>query len=293
MTYTPATPRTRSSRSFANTAKTFVLLAALGGLIIAVAGLLGGGSSAAVLIGTTIALVMIGSSYWFSDRLALRASRARVIEQADAPELWNIVAELSTKAGMKMPRVAISDERQPNAFATGRNEATAVVCATQGLLTSLTREELRGVMAHELMHIKNRDILIGSVAAAVASAISSIAQMAYFTAIFGGDDDDSPNPIAVLLISLLAPISATLIQLAVSRSREYEADAGAARLLGTGRPLADALQRIEAAVDRTPMLAKPEQASAWIANPLSGGGVTRLFRTHPSTEDRIARLLQF
>lgn len=282
-----------SRRSFSNTAKTFVLLAALGGLIIGVAGLLGGGSSSAVLIGTAMALVMVGSSYWFSDRIALRAARARVIERDEAPELWDAVAELAAHAGMAMPRVAITDDVQPNAFATGRNERNAVVCATSGLLASLSRDELRGVMAHELMHVRNRDILIGSVAAAVASAVSSIAQLAYFAALFAGDDEDRPNPIAVLLVSLLAPITATLIQLAVSRSREFAADAAAAELLGTGRPLADALRRIEAGVERAPMHARPEHASAWIANPLSGRGVTRLFSTHPSTQDRIERLLAY
>jgi heat shock protein HtpX len=260
-------------------------------LIIAVAGLLGGGSQTAVLVGTGFAFVTIGTSYWLSDRIALRAARARVVERDEAPELWDAVAELSAAAGMSMPRVALTADAQPNAFATGRNEANAVVCATSGLLSTLSRDELRGVVAHELAHIRNRDILIGSVAAAIASAVSSIAQMAYFASVFSGNDEDRPNPLVVLLVSLLAPISATLIQLAVSRTREFEADAAAAALLGAGRPLADALRRIEDAVVVTPMAARPEHASAWIANPVRGRGVARLFSTHPSTEERIARLL--
>lgn len=286
---------------FKNTMKTTVLLASLGGLIVGVATLLGGGSSTAVMIGLVLALLMVGGSYWFSDRLALASARAQVIEEHQAPEFYGMIRALAQRAGMPMPRVAISPSEQPNAFATGRGPRNAVVCATQGLLQSMPRDELEGVMAHELMHVKHRDILIGSVAAAIATAISSIAQMAMFATMFGGgsNDEERPNPIAVLLVSLLAPIAAALIQMAVSRSREFEADRGAAELLGTGEPLARALERIEAYAARIPMQVAPAQAQAYIHNPLAGnrrgGGVdvARLFSTHPSTVDRIAKLRAF
>ena len=285
---------------FKNTMKTTVLLAALGGLIVTVAGLLGGGSSGAVMIGVVIALVMVGGSYWFSDKLALKSAKAVVITESDAPEFYRMVQSLAQRANMPMPRVAISPAEQPNAFATGRGPNNAVVCATQGLLRSMPADELEGVMAHELMHVRNRDILIGSVAAAVATAISAIAQMAYFAALFGGgrDDEDRPNPIALLLISMLAPISASLIQMAISRSREFEADRSAAELLGSGQSLARALQRIEQAASRTPMQVAPAQAQAYIHNPLAefgqrrtgGVNMSKLFSTHPSTDERIRRL---
>lgn len=287
---------------FKNTMKTTVLLAALGGLIVTVAGLLGGGSSGAVMIGVVIALVMVGGSYWFSDKLALKSAKAVVITESDAPDFYRMVQSLAQRANMPMPRVAISPAEQPNAFATGRGPNNAVVCATQGLLRSMPADELEGVMAHELMHVRNRDILIGSVAAAVATAISAIAQMAYFAALFGGgrDDEDRPNPIALLLISMLAPISASLIQMAISRSREFEADRSAAELLGSGQSLARALRRIEQLASRTPMQVAPAQAQAYIHNPLAefgqrrtgGVNMSKLFSTHPSTDERIRRLLE-
>ena len=287
---------------FKNTMKTTTLLAALGGLIVGVAAVLGGGSSGAVMIGVVIALVMVGGSYWFSDKLALKSAKAVVINESDAPEFYRMVQSLAQRANMPMPRVAISPAEQPNAFATGRGPNNAVVCATQGLLRSMPADELEGVMAHELMHVRNRDILIGSVAAAVATAISAIAQMAYFAALFGGghDDEDRPNPIALLLISMLAPISASLIQMAISRSREFEADRSAAELLGSGQSLARALQRIEQLASRTPMQVAPAQAQAYIHNPLAefgqrrtgGINMSKLFSTHPSTDERIRRLLE-
>ena len=287
---------------FKNTLKTTTLLAALGGLIVGVAAVLGGGSSGAVMIGVVIALVMVGGSYWFSDKLALKSAKAVVITESDAPEFYRMVQSLAQRANMPMPRVAISPAEQPNAFATGRGPNNAVVCATQGLLRSMPADELEGVVAHELMHVRNRDILIGSVAAAVATAISAIAQMAYFAALFGGgrDDEDRPNPIALLLISMLAPISASLIQMAISRSREFEADRSAAELLGSGQSLARALQRIEQLASRTPMQVAPAQAQAYIHNPLAefgqrrtgGVNMSKLFSTHPSTDERIRRLLE-
>ncbi|MCB0979607.1 MAG: zinc metalloprotease HtpX [Acidimicrobiaceae bacterium] len=283
---------------FKNTMKTTVLLAAMGGLIVAVAGLIGGGSTASLTIGLGLALVMVGGSYWFSDKLALASAKAHVIQREEAPEFYDIVASLASRAGMPMPRVAISPSEQPNAFATGRSPKHAVVCATTGLLQSMPRAEIEGVMAHELMHVKHRDILIGSVAAAIATAISWIAQMAMFASMFGGgrSDDDRPNPLAMLLMSLLAPIAASLIQMAVSRSREFEADRGAAELLGSGHSLADALERIEVLAARRPMAVAPAQAQAYIHNPLNelrGGrnsSMARLFSTHPATEERIRRL---
>lgn len=285
-----------------NTFKTTILLATLGGLIVAIASLLGGGSSSAVMFGLIMALVMVGGSYWFSDKLALKSAKARVITEADHPEFYGMVRDLAQSANMPMPRVAVSPSEQPNAFATGRGPNNAVVCATTGLLQSLTASEVRGVMAHEMMHVKNRDILIGSVAAAVATAISSIAQMAMFATMFAGggrNDENRPNPLAVLAVSLLAPIAAGLIQMAISRSREFEADRSAAELLGTGVPLADALEKIEVLAARIPMQVAPAQAQAYIHNPLAemhrrqGGGVdvARLFSTHPPTAERI-RLLR-
>ena len=282
---------------FKNTFKTTILLAAMGGLIVGVASVLGGGSSGAVMIGLVMALVMVGGSYWFSDTLALKSAKARIITEADHPEFYGMVRDLSQRAGFPMPRVAVSEAAQPNAFATGRGPNNAVVCATTGLLTSMTHEEVEGVMAHELMHVQHRDILIGSVAAAVATAISSIAQMAMFASMFGGgrDDEDRPNPIAILMVSMLAPMAAGLIQMAISRSREFEADRGAAELIGNGESLARALEKIEQLAMRTPMQVAPAQAQAYIHNPLAGVqsrgvNVSRLFSTHPATEERVRRL---
>jgi heat shock protein HtpX len=286
---------------FKNSMKTAVLLAALGGLIVGIASLLGGGSSSAVLFGLIIALVMVGGSYWFSDKLALKSARAQVITEADHPEFYGMIHNLALRAGMPMPRVAISPSEQPNAFATGRGPNNAVVCATTGLLQSLTPAEIEGVMAHELMHVRNRDILIGSVAAAVATAISSIAQMAMFATMFAGggrEDENRPNPFAILLVSMLAPLAAGLIQMAISRSREFEADRSAAELLGSGESLAKALEKIETLATRIPMQVSPAQAQAYIHNPLAemhhkrgtGLDVGRLFSTHPDTSERIRRL---
>ncbi len=284
-----------------NTLKTTVLLAGLGGLIVTVAGVLGGGSSTALAIGLVLALVMVGGSYWFSDRLALRAAGARVVTESEAPELYGIVRSLAQRAGLPMPTVAVSPNAQPNAFATGRSPQHAVVCATEGLLRTLPRDEVEAVMAHEMMHVRHRDILIGSVAAAIATAISFVANIALYASIFtGGRDDDRQNPIALLAVSLLAPIAASLMQMAISRSREFDADRGAAELLGSGRSLGSALRRIEATAHRVPMEVQPQQAYAYIHNPLAelggrarrqgGPNIARLFSTHPSTDDRIARL---
>jgi heat shock protein HtpX len=285
---------------FKNTMKTTVLLAGLGGLIVTVAGLLGGGSTTSLVIGLGIAIAMVGGSFWFSDKLALRSSGAVLITEEQAPEFYGMVRDLSQRAGIPMPRVGIAPSAQPNAFATGRSPRHAVVVATQGLLQSLPADEVQGVMAHELMHVKHRDILIGSIAATIATAISFLANMAMWATMFGGgDDDDRANPLAALAVALLAPIAASLMQMAVSRSREFEADRGAAELLATGRPLASALQRIESLAHQRPMAVPPQQAYAYIHNPLAeahqsrrgGPNLARLFSTHPSTEERIQRLL--
>ena len=281
---------------FKNTMKTTVLLAGLGGLIVAVAGILGGGSAGSLVFGLVIALVMVGGSYWFSDKLALRSAKAQIVTEEQAPEFFAMIRRLSERAGMPMPTVAISPAAQPNAFATGRGPKHAVVCATQGLLQTLPPDEVEGVMAHELMHVKHRDILIGSVAAAIATAISFMAQMTIYSSMFGGRRDRHGNPLIMLAAAILAPIAASLIQMAVSRSREFEADRGAAELLGTGAPLASALRRIDAIAEQRPMAVQPAQASMYIHNPLaearsSNAGMARMFSTHPSTEERISRLL--
>lgn len=282
-----------------NTMKTTILLAGLGGLIVTVAGVLGGGSSTALMIGLVLALITVGSSYWFSDKLALRSARAQVIGPDDNPQLYSIVAELAQRADMPMPTVAVSPEAQPNAFATGRNPKNAVVCATEGLLRQMPPDEVAAVMAHELMHVKHRDILIGSVAAAIATAISFIANMAMWASMFGGGDEDNPNPIALIATALFAPLAAGLLQMAISRSREFEADRGAAELLGTGEPLARALRRIEGMASRAPMDVAPAQAHAYIHNPLAGmrsrrgPNMAKLFSTHPSTDDRVERLMGY
>ena len=281
---------------FKNTMKTTVMLAGLGGLIVTISGLFGRGM---LPIGLGLALVMVGGSYWFSDKLAIRSAKAQIVTREQAPEFYDMVASLAQRAGLPMPQVAVSPSAQPNAFATGRGPKHAVVCATQGLLQSMPHDEIEGVMAHELMHVKHRDILIGSVAAAIATGISFIANMAMFAGMFGGgrDDEDRPNPIALLAITMLAPIAASLMQMAVSRSREFEADRGAAELLGGGDSLARALQRIESLAAGRPMQVAPQQAYAYIHNPLSGpqrrsGGLNmaKLFSTHPPTEERVRRL---
>jgi heat shock protein HtpX len=277
---------------FRNTTKTVVLLAALGGLMVGIGSLFGRGGA---IVGLALGLLFVGFSYWKSDALAIRAARAVPADEARMPEYFRIMRELSERAGMPMPRLYVSPELQPNAFATGRNPDHAAVAVTQGLLQVCDWDEVRGVLAHELMHVRNRDILIGSVAAAVATGISFIANMAMWASMFGGgrDDDEGGNPIALLLTALLAPIAAGLLQMALSRSREFEADRTGAALIGDGQPLARALQKLEAYAHRVPMDVPPAQAQAFIVNPLTGRQVSfaNLFRTHPTTEERVARLL--
>ncbi len=271
-----------------NTAKTTILLAGMGGLIMFIASFFGGGG---LVIGLVIALAMVGGSYWFSDKLAIKSAKAVELEPNQLPEYWTIMRELSERSDMPMPRLYVSPDPQPNAFATGRNPANAAVCVTQGLIQHLDWYEIRGVLAHELAHVKNRDILIGSVAAAIAMAITFVARMAQFAMIFGGGRDDDRNPLAELALIILAPIAAMVLQMAISRSREYQADRTAARMIGDGEPLARALEKLQRGSELIPSIANPAQEQMYIANPFGGrGGVRKFFSTHPPMEERIRRL---
>ncbi len=277
---------------FRNMFKTVVLLAGLAGFFVVVGTLLAGPTG--TLIGLLLGLVLVGGSFWFSDRLAVRAARARPVAADELVWLQDDLAAIAGRAGIASPRLFISSDPQPNAFATGRSERTAIVCVTDGLLCVLDRDEVRGVVAHEVAHVRHRDVLIGSIAAAVATAISAVANLAMFASMFGGsDDEDAPNPLAVLLMAMVAPIAATVLQMAFSRSREYEADRLGAELVGDARPLASALTKLDQAAGRVPMDVTPAQATAYIVNPLSGRQVSfaRLFLTHPPTIDRVDRLL--
>ena len=280
--------------AFTNTFKTFVLLAFLGALFMGIGAIFGTGG---LIIGAVLALAIVGGTYWFSDKLAVAAARAKPVSREEAPRLYEIVEDPARRDGIPMPRLYVSPEAQPNAFATGRGPNHAVVAVTQGILQVLDDDELRGVLAHELSHVRNRDILIGSVAAAVALMITFVARIAMFSAIFGGggDSEGGGNAIGLLAMAILAPLAAGLLQMALSRSREYQADASGAHLIGEGEPLARALQKIEAAAKRTPMDVNPAEATAYIINPLSGRKVNfaNLFSTHPPTEERIARLRNF
>jgi heat shock protein HtpX len=274
-----------------NKLKTTFFLASLAVLFIMVGSLIGGRSGATIAF--VIALIMNGGAYWFSDKIVLRMYRAKEVSEAEAPGLHRIVRTLATRAHLPMPRVYLIESESPNAFATGRDPKHAAVAATTGILRILTEEELTGVMAHELSHVLHRDILISTVAATIAGAVSFLAQMLQWTMIFGGGDREERNPlgfVAQLAVMILAPIAATLIHLAVSRSREYDADLGGARLSGQPLWLADALRKLHQGVQRNPLKANPSTAHLFIVSPLTGGGVRSLFSTHPPIEDRIARL---
>ncbi len=275
-----------------NTLKTVVLLSGLAGFMVLIGALLGGPTG--LVIGLLFGLGIVGASYWSSDKLAVKAARATEVAPGQLDWLRDDLVEIARRAGMPTPRLFLSPDPQPNAFATGRNDKTALVCVTAGLLRVLDRSEVRGVVAHEVAHIRNKDILIGSIAAAVATAISAIANLALFAGMFGGNsDEDGPNPAVTMLLAILAPIAAGLMQMALSRSREFEADRIGAELLGDPRPLASALAKLDRTSKEIPMDVDPAHATAYIVNPLTGrqADFTKLFMTHPPMEERIARLL--
>ena len=277
----------------ANQFKTTVLLAALTVLIVLIGRMFGGNQG--MIIAFIFALVMNFGSYWFSDKIVLAMYRAKELTPSEAPEIHQMVADLAQKAGIPKPRVYLIPTETPNAFATGRNPEHAVVAVTQGIVRLLQPDELKGVLGHELGHVRNRDILIGSVAATLAGVVMMLASMARFAAIFGigGSDDDrgGGNIIGLILMSILAPLAAMLIQMAVSRSREYLADETGARLAGNPRSLASALEKLANASKRMPMQdAKPATAHMFTVNPLSGVGLASWFSTHPPTEERVRRL---
>ena len=273
--------------------KTFFLLALLSGLILFVGGAAGG--QGGLVFAGIIALGMNIGSYWFSDSIVLRAYRAKIIEQEESPMLYAMVGDLARKAGVPMPRIAVIPDESPNAFATGRNPQNAVVAVTNGIVRLLSPEELRGVLAHEMAHVVNRDILVQSIASVLGTVVMYLAHMAQFAALFGGgrrEQGGGGGGFAAILVALLAPIAASLIQFAISRSREYMADAKGAELSGTPLALASALSKLDSYSQRIPLRdATPATESMFIVSPLSGrGGVTALFATHPAIPDRIARL---
>jgi heat shock protein HtpX len=271
-----------------NVLKTTLLMGVLTMILVFAGGALGGRSG--MTIALVLALGMNFFSYWYSDRIVLRMFRARQVGEAEAPELYSMVRRLSQRAGLPMPKLYIVEQDQPNAFATGRNPANGAVAVTTGIMRILSPEELEGVIAHELAHIKNRDILIGTMAATIAGAISYMATMAQWTMIFGGGDDEDGNPLAAIVMMIVAPIAAMLVQMAISRSREFGADKGGAEISGNPRYLAGALEKMHAVSTVVPMKANPATSHMFIVNPLRAGAVSKLFSTHPPVEERVARL---
>ncbi|MCV2419831.1 zinc metalloprotease HtpX [Paucibacter sp. DJ2R-2] len=274
-----------------NLMKTAILMAAITALFMALGRLIGG--QAGMMLALLVALGMNFFSYWFSDQMVLKMYKAREVDETSAPQFYGMVRELAQRAQLPMPRVYLIDEDAPNAFATGRNPEHAAVAATTGILRVLSERELRGVMAHELAHVKHRDILISTISATMAGAISMLANFALF---FGGRDSEGrqSNPLVGILVAFLAPIAAGLIQMAISRAREFEADRGGAEISGDPQALASALNKIHRFAQGLPMEAAerhPETAQMMIMNPLSGGGLAGLFSTHPATEERVARLM--
>jgi heat shock protein HtpX len=274
-----------------NMFKTALLLAVLTAMLVVIGGAVGGRQG--MLVAFVFALLMNFFSYWFSDKMVLTMYGARPIEEAQAPGLYAIVRRLALRAQIPMPRVYMIESDSPNAFATGRNPEHAAVAVTEGIMRILDDEELEGVLAHELAHVANRDILISTIAATLAGAITYLAHMAQWAAMFGGarrDDEEGSNPFAAILMAIVAPIAAMLVQLAVSRSREFQADASGAKYAGRTWGLAKALEKLEMAAHQVPLPANPATAHLFIVNPLSGQSFMRLFSTHPPIEERIARL---
>jgi heat shock protein HtpX len=275
----------------ANGLKTALLLGALSGMLLVIGDLMGGQQG--LIIAFAFAAVMNLGSYWFSDKIVLRMYRA---QQVDASHpLFQMTERLTRQANLPMPKVYIIPDQSPNAFATGRNPQHAAVAATEGIMRVLSQPELEGVIAHELAHVKHRDILISSVAATIAAAVMMLARMSMYAGMFAGGRDDrdgQSNPIALLAMMILAPIAAMMIQMAISRSREFAADAGAARITGNPYALADALRKIDAIARRAPLDANPATAHMFIIKPFSGGGLMSLFSTHPPTEARVQALMQ-
>ncbi|WP_242902909.1 zinc metalloprotease HtpX [Actinomadura terrae] len=274
-----------------NGVRTAALIAALSALMLVAGWVFGGG--AGLTIALVIALGTNGVAFLFSDRIALRSMRAHPVGEVEAPTLYRLVRELSTSARQPMPRLYVSETRQPNAFATGRNPRNAAVCCTRGILQMLDERELRAVLGHELSHVYNRDILISSVAAAIATVITYLSHLAIFLPIGRSDDDDGPGMLGALMMLVLGPVAAAVVQMAISRTREFAADAAGARLTGDPLALASALRKIDAGTRAMPLPQDPELATTsalMIANPFSGAGIGKLFSTHPPTADRIARL---
>lgn len=275
-----------------NALKTTLLLGLLTGLLLWIGQSFGG--SQGMFIAFAFAVVMNFGSYWFSDKIVLRLYRAQEVDMNSAPELYRMVHNLTTRASLPMPKLYVIPSDAANAFATGRNPSHAAVAVTQGILRIMSPDELEGVLAHELSHVKNRDILISSIAATLAGALVMLANMLRWAAIFGGssrdDREGSGGAIGLIAMSIMAPLAAMLIQMAISRSREFQADASAAQILGTGEPLARALEKLHTAAARLPLDASPQTAHMFILNPLSASGLSKLFSTHPPVEERIARL---
>jgi len=271
--------------------KTTLLLSSLAVFFIVAGRILGGGTGMVIALG--LSLLMIWGSYWCSDKLVLRMYHAREVTSAQAPDIYSIVRGLADRANLPMPKVYVVDTPMPNAFATGRNPSHAAVAVTTGITRILDRNELEGVLAHELAHVKNRDTLISSVAATIAGAVTTLASFAQWSLIFGGfggNDDEGGNIVGILLMAVLAPIAATVIQLAISRTREFEADAKGAKICGNPMALASALTKLESAANATRADVNPSTAHMFIVNPLRGKAMASLFSTHPPTEERIKRL---
>ena len=278
---------TTKQSTFGATLRTTILMASLGGLLVLIGALIGGPSTAALFLGFAL-LINLGSDF-FSDKLALSMSRAKPVTEAEAPKLYEAVRELTTRAGLPMPRLYVIPQDQPNAFATGRNPKHSAVAVTRGIMSLLSEEELRGVLAHELTHIRNRDILIQSVASAIGAAITYIAYMFMW---FGNDDNSPLSLVAGLAMVLLAPIAASIIQLSISRQREYAADAGGAEICGNPESLASALLRLEQGATAKPMQVNQASEPLYIVAPFKGKGIAGLFSTHPPIEERVKRLRQ-